>query len=140
VNVKISFLTYTKWVWNNFYYFWVNFQKKSNLYVKKKIYFFLNLKQMGPIFDCQALLQQHSNFKISFARRQTNYVTHNLTGASRLHAHHQQSDLIPFWYWNSFEKWNNDILIVKKKNTLHQNSLNFYCFGRNDVSIYNSLL
>jgi len=47
------------------------------------------------ISDCQALLQQHPNFKISFARRQANFVAHTLAGASRLHARHQQFDLIP---------------------------------------------
>jgi len=44
---------------------------------------------------CQTLLQQHPNFKISFARRQANYVAHTLAWASRLHVRHQQFDLIP---------------------------------------------
>jgi len=47
------------------------------------------------ISDCQALLQQHPNFKISFARRQVNFVAHTLAGASSLHARHQQFNLIP---------------------------------------------
>jgi len=38
--------------------------------------------------DCQAFLQQHLNFKISFVNRQINYVAHTLAEASRLHARH----------------------------------------------------
>jgi hypothetical protein len=35
------------------------------------------------IFDCQALLQQHPNFKISFAMRQSNYVVYTLRQGSQ---------------------------------------------------------
>lgn len=49
----------------------------------------INQDEFGSIiFDCQALLQQHLNFKISFAMRQANYVTHTLGGASRLYVRH----------------------------------------------------
>jgi len=62
-----------------------------------------NQAEFGSIIsDCQALLQ-HPNFKISFARRHANVVAHTLAKASRLHASHQQFDLISS-YIDSFEK------------------------------------
>jgi hypothetical protein len=47
------------------------------------------------ISECQWLLQHYPNFKISFVRRQANFVAHTLARASRLNARHQEFDLIP---------------------------------------------
>jgi len=50
------------------------------------------------VFDimniCRAMLQQNPNFTISFVRKQTNYVAHNLT--SKLYVRYQIFDLILF--------------------------------------------
>jgi len=55
-----------------------------------------NQSEFGNIMaNCRALLQHFSNFKISFVRRQTNYVAHSLARESQLHARHQVFDLIP---------------------------------------------
>jgi len=56
----------------------------------------INHSEFGYIMaTCRAMLQHFPNFKISFVRRQANFVTHILARASKLHACHQIFDLIP---------------------------------------------
>jgi ribonuclease HI len=55
-----------------------------------------NQAEFGNIIaDCRSLLQQFTNFKISFVRRQANVVAHSLARVSILHARHHVFDLIP---------------------------------------------
>jgi len=55
-----------------------------------------NQSEFGNIMaNCRALLQHFPNFKISFVRRQANYVAHSLARESQLHTRHQVFDLIP---------------------------------------------
>jgi hypothetical protein len=55
-----------------------------------------NQTEFGIIIeDCKILLANYPNFKISFIRRQANFVAHTLARASRSYASHQTFDLIP---------------------------------------------
>jgi len=55
-----------------------------------------NQAEFGSIIsECRSLLKHYSNFKISFVRRQTNFVARMLARASRLNARHQEFNLIP---------------------------------------------
>jgi len=55
-----------------------------------------NQSEFGNIIHmCRSLLQQFSNFKISFVRRQVNYVAHGLARESKLYARHHIFDSIP---------------------------------------------
>jgi len=54
-----------------------------------------NQSDFGHIISsCRSLLNQFRNFKISFVRRQGNYVAHTLARASNLDACHHIYDLI----------------------------------------------
>ncbi|XP_024636060.1 uncharacterized protein [Medicago truncatula] len=55
-----------------------------------------NQAEFGSIIDdCRSLLQQFTNFKISFVRRQANVVAHSFARVSIFQARHQVFDLIP---------------------------------------------
>jgi len=55
-----------------------------------------NQAEFGNIIPiCKSLLSQSPNFKISFVRRQANFVAHSLAKVSRMHARHQMFDLVP---------------------------------------------
>jgi hypothetical protein len=52
--------------------------------------------EFGTIINmCRSLLQQFSNFEISFVRRQANYVAHGLARESKLYTRHHVFDSIP---------------------------------------------
>jgi hypothetical protein len=52
--------------------------------------------EFGVIIDeCNSLLVNYPNFKISFIMRQANFVAHSLARASRSYACHHTFDLIP---------------------------------------------
>ena len=52
--------------------------------------------EFGTIINiCRSLLEQFSNFKISFVMRQANYVVHGLARESKLYARHHVFDSIP---------------------------------------------
>jgi len=54
-----------------------------------------NQYEFGSIMaTCKAMLQLFLNLKISFVKRQANYVTHSLTRVSNLYVRHQIFDLI----------------------------------------------
>jgi len=68
-----------------------------------------NQSDFGNIIHmCRSLLQQFSNFKINFVRKQANYVAHGLARESKLYARHHVFDSIPSCI-------NSILLIVKKK-------------------------
>ena len=55
-----------------------------------------NQVEFGSIIsECRSLLKHYPNYKISFVRRQANFVAHTLARASRLNARYQEFDLIP---------------------------------------------
>jgi len=55
-----------------------------------------NQAEFGSIIaDCRSLLQQFTNFKLSFVRKQVNDVANSFARVSILHARHQVFDLIP---------------------------------------------
>jgi ribonuclease HI len=77
--------------------------------------------QFGAIVkQCRLLLDNHPNFKISFIRRQANFVAHILTRASKSYASRQTFGLIPFFF---VPIWMNEVICVcfcqKKKKKLH---------------------
>lgn len=54
-----------------------------------------NHSECGNIMAiCRVMLQHFLNFKLSFIRRQANFIAHSLIRASKLHRH-QIFDLIP---------------------------------------------
>ncbi|PNX88309.1 60S ribosomal protein l23 [Trifolium pratense] len=55
-----------------------------------------NQFEFGHIInDCRRLLENYPNFKISFVKRQANFVAHSFARASKFHASTHTFDLIP---------------------------------------------
>ena len=48
------------------------------------------------MFDCRILLSNYPNFKISFVKRQTNFVDHSLARTSKLYGSYHVFDYISY--------------------------------------------